>query len=212
MTAHAVALLILYLAVMSEADLIATRLSYDLKTEEDSCLVKDVYFPNVERSSELQVGRADHFAYVFTGYVIASETGNYEIETRSDDGIQVNIGGKMIIDDWSLHAERRHTGSVTLLAGEPTPIRVSYYERDGISVLILRWILSWSLKTPHYVSQLPSKMTPGQVRVRRELLRLLSDHTEVAVVGRPASASHPSLTPPLGSASLQSAKSKRHTP
>jgi len=81
--------------------------------------------------------------------VIPLKPGSYTISTRSDDGIRVQIrrgaglvGGEgtvtTVIDDWTWHAPKGHTGSFEVGgAGEAVGIEVEYFELDGFAVLEL---------------------------------------------------------------------------
>lgn len=69
----------------------------------------------------------DHFAYVFSGFILAPEDGVYEFMTKSDDGSILYINDKKIVDNDGSHAAIVATGRVALKKGFHT-YRLSYFE------------------------------------------------------------------------------------
>ena len=59
----------------------------------------------------------DHFAYDFRTLVRISERGVYRFYTYSDDGSQLYIDGKLIVDNDGGHSARRVEGKVALEKG-----------------------------------------------------------------------------------------------
>ncbi len=78
--------------------------------------------------------RQDFFAFVYEGYIRISASGTYTFYVNSDDGSQLFINGKMIVDNDGGHSARERSGSVYLSAGDH-PIKVSYFEGWGDNVL-----------------------------------------------------------------------------
>ncbi len=81
----------------------------------------------------------NHFSARWTGYVVAPESGDYSFSATSDDGMRVKVGGKLICDDWSVHASHTVIGKTHLEAGEKTPIEVDYFQGEGQAVARLGW-------------------------------------------------------------------------
>jgi parallel beta-helix repeat protein len=79
----------------------------------------------------------DHYALVATTKLKLS-TGTYRFDSISDDGIQVYVDGKAVIDDWTHHTATGDTGNVKLTAGIHE-IVVHYCQEDGDAALSLGW-------------------------------------------------------------------------
>ena len=85
-----------------------------------------------------QVG-SDNFSIRFTGTIAAPQTGTYTFFVTSDDGVRLWIDDQQIITDWSDHAPRTRSGTISLNANERVPLRLDYYERGGGAVVRLEW-------------------------------------------------------------------------
>lgn len=81
----------------------------------------------------------DHFSLRYTGWLTAPTTATYTIVTEADDGVRVTIGDTRVIDDWIPHYVTRTEGTIDLVAGEPVPIVVEYFEIDIEASLRLAW-------------------------------------------------------------------------
>lgn len=85
---------------------------------------------------------ANQFSIRWEGLVRAPETGNYQFQTVSDDGIRLWVNGVQVINNWTDHAAATNTsGNVALQAGETYTIRMEFYENGGQAVIRLRWRL-----------------------------------------------------------------------
>ena len=82
--------------------------------------------------------RDNEFGFVFEGYVNIETGGTYTFYTTSDDGSQLFINTRKVVDNNGLHGKRERSGSVTLMAGWH-PIRVLFFERYGGNVLEVRY-------------------------------------------------------------------------
>lgn len=63
----------------------------------------------------------------------------YTFFTNSDDGIRLYVDGQLIVDDWSDHAVRERSGTITLQAGQKVDIEVHFYENGGDAVAEVSW-------------------------------------------------------------------------
>lgn len=88
--------------------------------------------------------KAGAFSVKWTGQLTAPTTETYTFTTLADDGAQVWVGGKMIINDWHQHAATTDRGRVRLLAGQTYDVVVKYFESQ-IPPAIVR--LYWSTPT-----------------------------------------------------------------
>jgi hypothetical protein len=74
--------------------------------------------------------RPEYFAIEFEGYVALEEAGQYTFYTNSDDGSQLFIGTKMVVDNDGDHGVKMRSGKIELDKGRH-PIRVTYYNGGG---------------------------------------------------------------------------------
>ena len=84
--------------------------------------------------------RDDLVGAEITGAILLSEAGTYKFKVLSNDGVQVEIGGKRLLKDDRPH-KTRFSNQGTVAAGEPGwyPIRVLYFEKKGSAALQLHW-------------------------------------------------------------------------
>lgn len=89
---------------------------------------------------------ANQFSIEWNGQLRVTETGNYQFQTVSDDGIRFWIDSngdgteERLINNWNDHARQTNTsGSVSLTAGEVYPVRMRFYENGGQAEIRLRW-------------------------------------------------------------------------
>jgi len=72
----------------------------------------------------------ENYALVFTGYYKASSDGVYKFFTTSDDGDQLFINDKLVVDNDGSHGARERDGAVALAAGLHS-IRLIYRQIGG---------------------------------------------------------------------------------
>jgi alpha-L-fucosidase len=73
---------------------------------------------------------SDFFAFDFTGLINIPADGIYTFYTTSDDGSQLFINEKLVVDNGSIHGMEEEHGVIALAKGAHN-IRVTYFERDG---------------------------------------------------------------------------------
>lgn len=78
-----------------------------------------------------------YFALIATTS-IKFEAGKYRFDTLSDDGIQVLVDGKLVIDNWTHHGGTNDSGAAELTAG-PHEIEVRYCQENGAAALEMHW-------------------------------------------------------------------------
>jgi hypothetical protein len=77
----------------------------------------------------------DYFGFRFTGYIEVPEDGTYYFYLASDDGSQLFIDNKLIVDNDGLHSAGEDVrGAIGLQAGKHL-IEVRYFERTGSHIL-----------------------------------------------------------------------------
>jgi beta-glucosidase len=83
--------------------------------------------------------RPDSFSVRWTGTVTAMKSGPHTLQTISDDGVRLWLGGTLLIDDWSDHGAHPRSASVDLVAGRAYDLRIEYYENTGDALMKLGW-------------------------------------------------------------------------
>jgi hypothetical protein len=78
----------------------------------------------------------DHFGVIATN-TLTFPPGAWRITTTSDDGIRVWMDEKLIIDDWTHHALKKHTHDFEVTEPREVKFRLEYFELDGHAVLSL---------------------------------------------------------------------------
>ncbi len=71
--------------------------------------------------------RLDHYAIQYQGYIQVPETDTYTFYLKSDDGANLYIADKLIVDNDGSHSTRERKGYVALKKGWH-PIRIDYFE------------------------------------------------------------------------------------
>jgi cytochrome c peroxidase len=83
---------------------------------------------------------ADRFSARWTGFVTPTTSGNWRVQTVSDDGVRVWVDGRLVINNWTVHAPTTNTSAdISLTAGQRVSIRVEYYDEFFGSEIRLRW-------------------------------------------------------------------------
>jgi beta-glucosidase len=83
----------------------------------------------------------DNFSVKFTTAIKAPQTGEYEFDANSDDGIRFYVDDKMVINDWSDHAAISNTYKMKLEKDKTYKIKLEFYENGGSASVKLGWRL-----------------------------------------------------------------------
>ncbi|MFA5983453.1 MAG: PA14 domain-containing protein [Methylococcaceae bacterium] len=87
---------------------------------------------------------SDYFSIRWTGKLIPTVTGYYQLQTLSDDGVRVWINNVLVIDNWTEHPPTINTSNqVYLIEGQNADIKVEYNDYRYGAVIRLEW------KTPN---------------------------------------------------------------
>ena len=84
---------------------------------------------------------ADHFGYVFTGYIDIPEDGLWEFALRSDDGSILEIDGRLAVNNDGSHSDYTATGQIALRKGFHSFRLVYLEDYEG-------QVLGWGWKAP----------------------------------------------------------------
>ncbi|NKB48955.1 MAG: hypothetical protein GKS02_06275 [Alphaproteobacteria bacterium] len=95
---------------------------------------------NVGDGEVLTSGRVDEVAADIRGFIRFDEVGTYTIAMQSNDGIDLTIGGKSIIKDTEVHADR-YSELVPVEVAEPGwyDFHLLYFEKRVTSTVELFW-------------------------------------------------------------------------
>jgi hypothetical protein len=80
---------------------------------------------NIEKSAS-----DEHFAMVFEGFVQVPKDGIYTFYSNSDDGTQLFIHGKLLVDNDYTHPMSEKSGDIALKKGKH-PIRLTFFQGGG---------------------------------------------------------------------------------
>jgi parallel beta-helix repeat protein len=79
------------------------------------------------------------FSARYSGELSAPSDGEYTFYATADDGVRLSLDGKAVLEDFSDHASRTSSGTVTLKANQRLPLKLEYYENTGRASLRLEW-------------------------------------------------------------------------
>jgi len=80
----------------------------------------------------------NNFAFKYDGYIKIAKTGTYTFTLASDDGSQLFVDDKLVVDNNGRHALLAKTGQVNLAAGFHR-ITVTYFDAGGQAVLEVKY-------------------------------------------------------------------------
>ena len=74
--------------------------------------------------------QVENFGFKYHGYIYAPQNGIYGFYTDSDDGSQLFIGEKLVVDNDGLHSLHEEHGVIALEKGYHS-ILVTFFEKTG---------------------------------------------------------------------------------
>jgi hypothetical protein len=89
-------------------------------------------------SSDHAVG-PDHFSVRWTGELLARYTGPTTLHTISSGAVRVWLDGRLVIDDWTPHAEVDDSATMMLTAGRTYDLRIELVADTDQSAIHLLW-------------------------------------------------------------------------
>jgi hypothetical protein len=81
----------------------------------------------------------DDFSARWSGSITPRHSERYTFITRTDDGVRLWIDGKLVIDDWQLHAAAERSGQIDLVAGRAYDIKLEYFDAMRHASARLSW-------------------------------------------------------------------------
>jgi outer membrane protein OmpA-like peptidoglycan-associated protein len=82
-----------------------------------------------------------NFSVRWTGRIKAPKTGKYLFNAVVDDGIRVKVGGKTVIDAWTMNDDVKYNGTIALTAGQTYDFQVEYFNGLFEGEVHLQWQL-----------------------------------------------------------------------
>ena len=80
----------------------------------------------------------DHFAGVFTGYICLENAGTYTFSTESDDGSQLFLDSKRIVNNDGIHEMKEAATQMYVKAGQHAVV-VKYFQNEGDGALAVKY-------------------------------------------------------------------------
>jgi hexosaminidase len=105
-------------------------------------ITREAMVSNVMRKGD---ETAERYAIKLQGYLRVPVDGMYEFALSSDDGSNLEIGERVVVNNDGLHGDEQRTGMIALRKGLH-PITVRYFQSGGGAGLSLRY--RWSDKDP----------------------------------------------------------------
>lgn len=100
----------------------------------------------------------DAFAVRWFGYVLVDHAGPYTIGTRSDDGSQLSVDGRLVVDNGGRHSALTRTATLPLAAGEHAVLLEYTQEVGDYDVALLGG------PSPESLAAIPSwRLSPGRL-------------------------------------------------
>jgi hexosaminidase len=96
---------------------------------------REAMVPNVARKGD---ETAERYALRFTGYLRVPADGLYEFALSSDDGSNLEIGERVVVNNDGLHGDEQRTGMIALRKGLH-PVTARYFQGGGGASLSLRY-------------------------------------------------------------------------
>ncbi|HEX7137560.1 MAG TPA: PA14 domain-containing protein, partial [Vicinamibacterales bacterium] len=78
------------------------------------------------------------FSATWSGSILAPQAGSYEFATESDDGSQVYVDGRLVVDNGGIHPRRRVSGTTELSRG-PHTLLILYNQNRGEFYFEFEW-------------------------------------------------------------------------
>ena len=103
---------------------------------------REAMVPGVGRKGD---ETAERYALRLSGYIRVPVDGMYEFALSSDDGSNLEIGDRVVVNNDGAHGDEQRTGMIALRKGLH-PIMVRYFQGGGGASLSLRY--RWSEKDP----------------------------------------------------------------
>ncbi len=83
---------------------------------------------------------ANQFSARWTGFVEATASGNFQFQTRSNDGVRLWINGNLVIDNWTQHGTTDdQTAVIAIVKNTRYAVTMEFYDVASTGVAKLYW-------------------------------------------------------------------------
>jgi lysophospholipase L1-like esterase len=106
------------------------------------------------------------FSVRWTGTIEVPATGEYNLWTKSNDGVRLWIDDRLRIDHWDEHPTAEDSVAMTLEKGKRYPIKIEYFYAGGQATLQLDWQIPGRSREP--IPSTAFVATNGTEGLRRE--------------------------------------------
>ncbi len=112
----------------------------------------------------LTSGRNDYVGADIRGYLNFPVAGTYTIAMRSNDGVDLKIGGVRVVHDPDVHSDRfSELVPVEIAAPGWYPLRLFYFEKQVTSTVELYWLKPGGSGQLNFVPEEAFAHVPGEV-------------------------------------------------
>ncbi len=84
-------------------------------------------------------GLPQQYSARWSGFLIAPETGDFTLYTRSNDGVRLWVDERLVIDHWDEHSTAEDRAVVNLEKGTRSRLRLEYFYAGGEATMQLEW-------------------------------------------------------------------------
>jgi hypothetical protein len=112
-----------------------TQTGAPVLTETDSTV--DFAFANNSPGGGIAAGST--YSIVWSGYVQAIYSETYTFETESSDGVQLTVGGTVLVNHLGAQGDTKYTGTIAMTAGTKVPITLVFQNLSNTAQVHLRW-------------------------------------------------------------------------
>jgi hypothetical protein len=102
---------------------------------------------------------SDYFSARWTRS-LALDAGTYRFTVTVDDGARLWVNGHLLIDQWKIQAPHTYSGDI-YVAGGNVPVKLEYFENNGIAVAKLSWARQGSTPGTVIVDDLDAGFVKG---------------------------------------------------
>ncbi|MDE2126782.1 MAG: hypothetical protein KGJ62_09340 [Armatimonadetes bacterium] len=82
---------------------------------------------------------SENYSVLWQGYLMPPYTGHYVFSVHVDDCVRLFVGGMLILNHWIAQPPYDFQTSADLVGGKLTPIRIEYFNAQGVGAFTLRW-------------------------------------------------------------------------
>lgn len=97
------------------------------------------FFWDNNQSPDEKITQTHDYSVRWTGTLTPKVSGDYLLETLSDDGVRLWVDGKLLINNWTDHGTATDQKKLTMVKGKAYKIRLEYYQGGGNGLIRFGW-------------------------------------------------------------------------